>query len=143
MEFLTWKPWKGENHKSLFCINILFTTINTKWLWVHQHSDWPAPNGCEGTNLLFLIDQHQLILKAPTFFLMSTPTDKEASTSLASTNLPKLHPSSPILSFNKILSLNSLTLLFLSIVLGYGQKQRHSFNPSTFFFYILEGTSSI
>jgi hypothetical protein len=72
-----------------------------------------------------------MILKAPTFFLMSTPIDKEASTSLASTNLLELHPSSLILSlirfYHRTLWLCSIYLLFLDI-------DRDKDNFSTFIF---------
>ena len=113
---LTWKPWKGENQKVCFCYNILFTIVSTNWLWVHPHSSSPTPTGSEGNNLLFN---------------MSAPTNREAPTSLASTNLPKLHPSSLLCLME--FDLWKLWLCSsLSSILGHGQ--RHSSTGSYFLF---------
>ena len=53
-----------------------FSSVSTNWLWVHPHSDWLAPTGSEGNNLLF----------------MSAPTDKEATTSLRKHQLAQAPP---------------------------------------------------
>ena len=83
---------------------------------MQPHSGWPAPTSSEGNNLLFN---------------MSAPTDREAPTSLASTNLPKLHPSSLLCLME--FDLWKLRLCSsLSSILGHGQ--RHSSTRSYFLF---------
>ena len=83
---------------------------------MHPYSSWPTPTGSKGNNLLFN---------------MSAPTDREGPTSLASTNFPKLHPSS-------LLCLMEFDLwkrwLYSSLYSILGQGQRHFSTISYFLF---------
>ena len=103
----------------------MFTTVSTNWLWVHPHSDWPTPTSSEGNNLLFF---------------MSTPTDREATTSLASTNLPKFCPSSLLCLIGSD-HWNPQLCSSLSSIFWHWQRQSLILHLSSF--YTLEGISSL